>query len=92
MTSTAKKANLMVRLDAPSKALVSRAASLRKVSMSDYVRSVVVARARREVEQAEQDVIGLTPEEQLAFWHALNEAPALTLAQHELAAIMRGDD
>jgi uncharacterized protein (DUF1778 family) len=41
--------SLMVRLDPDSKTCVSRAAELRHVSVSDYVRSVVVAQARREL-------------------------------------------
>jgi uncharacterized protein (DUF1778 family) len=41
--------SLMVRLDPDSKTCVSPAAELRHVSVSDYVRSVVVAQARREL-------------------------------------------
>ena len=33
----------------------------------------------------------LTPEEQLAFWNALNETPKLTAAQRRLGAVMRGE-
>ena len=36
-------------------------------------------------------MIALTPDEQLAFWNALNELPVLTPAQHSLGAIMRGE-
>ena len=43
-------ARLFVRLDAKSKNQLKRAADLRGVTLSDYVRMVVVARARREVE------------------------------------------
>ncbi len=60
----------MVRLDPDSKTCVARAAGLRHVSVSDYVRSVVVAQARREIHAAEQQVIALTPAEQQAFWQA----------------------
>ena len=52
---------------------------------------VTVAQARREVSQAEQSTISLTPEEQLAFWNALNATPNLTKSQRELGKIMRGD-
>ena len=83
--------SLMVRLDPDSKAFVARAAELRHVSVSDYVRSVVVAQARREIQAAEQQVIALTPAEQQAFWQALQEPTALTAAQQALGALIRGE-
>ena len=86
-----KSSQLMVRLDEESKAYVTKAAELRKVSISDYVRMVTVTQARREVSQAEQSTIVLTPEEQLSFWNALNAAPKLTKAQRELGRAIRGD-
>lgn len=86
-----KSSQLMVRLDEESKTYVTKAAELRKVSISDYVRMVTVAQARREVSQAEQSTISLTPDEQLAFWNALNATPNLTKSQRELGKIMRGD-
>jgi uncharacterized protein (DUF1778 family) len=86
----AKSSQLMVRLDEDSKSYVAKAAELRKVSISDYVRIVTVAQARREVRQAEQSTISLTPDEQLAFWNALSATPKLTKAQRELGRTMRG--
>jgi uncharacterized protein (DUF1778 family) len=86
-----KSSQLMVRLDEDSKSYLTRAAALRKVSLSDYVRMVTVAQARREVRQAEQTTISLTPEEQLAFWNALDGAAKLTEAQRELGRIIRGE-
>jgi uncharacterized protein (DUF1778 family) len=83
--------NLMVRLDPESKDCIARAAGLRRVSVSDYVRAVVVAQARRELDAAEHQVIALTPDEQLAFWQALNEPAQLTVAQKALGALMRGE-
>ncbi len=83
--------NLMVRLDPDSKMFVARAAEMRHVSLSDYVRSVVVAQARREIQAAEQQVIALTPAEQQEFWQALQEPTALTAAQQTLGALMRGE-
>ncbi|MBI1900997.1 MAG: DUF1778 domain-containing protein [Planctomycetia bacterium] len=80
----------MVRLDAESKACLTKAAELRRVSVSDYVRLVTLAQARREVEAAEESTIVLTPEEQLAFWNALNAPPKLTPAQRELGRLIRG--
>lgn len=81
----------MVRLDPESKAILSRAARLRHISVSDYVRSVTLAQARREVQAAQEQIISLSAEEQLAFWQALNEPVRLTKAQRELGAIMRGE-
>ena len=82
---------LMVRLDDASKELLAQAAELRRISISDYVRTVTVAQARREVLASREQTICLTPEEQLAFWQALNEAPSLTDAQQQLGAAMRGE-
>jgi uncharacterized protein (DUF1778 family) len=80
----------MVRLDEDSKAFLAQAAELRQVSLSDYVRTVTVAQARREVLASREQTLAMTPEEQLAFWNALNEAPRLTEAQRRLGSIMRG--
>jgi hypothetical protein len=56
--------------------------------MSDFVRSVMVAQAEREVLAARSLTLALTPDEQLAFWNALNETPRLTDAQRRLSAMM----
>ena len=81
---------LMVRLDEESKQCLSEAAALRQVSVSDYVRTVTVAQARREVRASREQVIAMAAEEQLAFWKALNEPPKLTAAQRKLGIVMRG--
>jgi uncharacterized protein (DUF1778 family) len=88
----AKTNQLMVRLDDDSKAFVAKAAEIRKVSMSDYVRMVAVGQARREVEQDEQNTIALSAEEQLAFWNALNATSRLSKSQRELGRVMRGEE
>ena len=85
-----KSTQIMVRLDEESKSCLAKAAELRKVSISDYVRMVTVAQARREVNQAEQNTISLTSEEQLTFWQALSATPELTKVQRELGRSMRG--
>ena len=82
---------LMVRLDEESKACLSEAARLRGISVSDYVRTVTVAQARREVSAAREQTFALTPEEQLAFWNALAAPPNLTEPQRRLGALMRGE-
>lgn len=84
-------ASLMVRLDPDSKTFIALAAELRHVSVSDYVRTIVVAQARREIQAAEQQVIALTPDEQQEFWQALQEPVTLTAAQQALGALMRGE-
>jgi uncharacterized protein (DUF1778 family) len=82
---------LMVRLDVESKQCLVRAAELRRISVSDYVRQVTIAQARREIASAREQTIALAPEEQLAFWNALSEPAKLTTAQRRLGAIMRGE-
>lgn len=85
-----KNSSLMVRLDDDSKALLIAAAELRRVSVSDYVRSIVVGQAERELAAAQVHTIAMTADEQLQFWNALSKPPKLTKAQKELGAIMRG--
>jgi uncharacterized protein (DUF1778 family) len=81
---------LMVRLDDESKQCLAGAANLWHMSISDYVRTVTVAQARREVRAAGEQTIAMTPDEQLSFWNALNESPKLTPAQRRLGAMLRG--
>jgi len=81
----------MVRLDDASKRSLEEAAELRRISVSDYVRTVTVPQAEREVLAARESIIRLSPVEQLALWTALNEPPKLTAAQKRLGAIMRGE-
>ena len=83
--------SLIVRLDADSKDTLARAAKIRGISVSDYVRQVTVAQARKEVKAAASQTIVLTPEEQLAFWTALNAPVKLTAAQKKLGKLMRGE-
>ncbi|MCC6124650.1 MAG: DUF1778 domain-containing protein [Pirellulales bacterium] len=80
----------MVRLDEESKRFLTEAAKLHRISVSDYVRSTTVSQARREVIAARENVIVLSPEDQLRLWNALNESPKLTPAQKRLGKMMRG--
>lgn len=92
-SSTKRRAGtspLMVRLDHESKEYLAQAARLRRISVSDYVRVVTVSQAAKEVRAAGDRTISLTPEEQLAFWEALNDTPELTEAQRRLSETMRG--
>ncbi len=91
----AKKPNsssLMVRLDEQSKTYLSQAAELRHISVSDYVRTVTVAQAIKEVKAAREQTISLTAEEQLEFWLALEAKPVLSKAQKRLGAEMRAKE
>lgn len=85
-----KSNSLMVRLDADSKQALEDAAKLRRISVSDYVRTVTVTQARREVASAKDRTILLSPEEQLALWQALQAPAELTPAQKQLGALMQG--
>lgn len=89
--STKTASPLMVRLDDESKQSLAEAAQLRHLRVSDYVRAVTVPQAKREVRAAREQVVALTPEEQLSFWTALNETPKLTAAQRRLGSVMRGE-
>jgi uncharacterized protein (DUF1778 family) len=82
---------LKIDCDEESKALLARAAELRHITVSEYVRVVTVAQARREVLAADKQTLALTPEEQLAFWKALQGRVKLTKKQRSLGAIMRGE-
>ena len=83
--------SMMVRLDDESKSYLLDAAKLRGISLSDYVRDVTVSQARREVIAAREQVLTMTPEEQLAFWNALNAPITITESQKRLGAIMKGE-
>jgi uncharacterized protein (DUF1778 family) len=82
----------MVRLDDESKACLSEAAKLRGISLSDYVRTVTVPQARREVRAAREQTLAMTPAEQFAFWNALAVPPQLTQSQKQLGSLMRGGE
>ena len=84
--------SLMVRLDDESKSVIARAARLRRTSISDYVRGITVAQARREIEAATRQTIALSPEEQIRFWEALHAPQRLTPAQRRLGRLMRGEE
>jgi uncharacterized protein (DUF1778 family) len=82
---------LTVRLDEEGKRLLAEAAELRRISVSDYVRTVTVAQARREVASAREQTIALNPEEQQEFWRALQAPAKPTPAQKHLGSLMRGE-
>lgn len=91
MAKIRSSSSLMVRLDEASKEVLSRAAELRRISISDYVRQVTVSQARKEVGAAAEQTIAMTPDEQLAFWAALHRPAKLTQAQKKLGRLMRGE-
>lgn len=83
---------LMVRLDGASKAALVKAAQLRRVSVSDYVRQTSVPQAQKEIDEAETGVIRLSPENQLKLWKLINAPVKLTASQKRLGRIMRGEE
>jgi uncharacterized protein (DUF1778 family) len=85
------ESTIVVSMTKKNKLLLKEAAELRGISVSDFVRLVAVEQARREVEGAKNNVIVMTPDEQLAFWNAINETPVLTESQKRLGAMMRGE-
>ena len=91
MTTLSKSSSLMVRMDEDSKRVLAEAAELRRISVSDYVRTVTVAQARRELASAGEQTILMTPEEQLTFWQALQAPSKITRAQRRLGKLMRGE-
>lgn len=84
-------ATLQARLDPESKQVIAEAARLRRLGLTDYVRSVLVPAARKEVEQAKNNVVQLTADEQMQLWDALQSPPRLTAAQKHLGELMRGE-
>ena len=90
MSEKSKSSSLMVRIDDESKRLLAEAAGLRGISVSDYVRTVTVPQARREVSSARAQTLLMSPDEQLAFWQALQSPVKLTAAQKRLAKLMQG--
>ena len=81
--------NLLVRFDSAGKSLVKRAAAIRGLSVSDYVRSRITTLARQDVEEADTGVLRLPREDQIAFWQALQNPPPPTDVQRELGALVR---
>jgi uncharacterized protein (DUF1778 family) len=90
MTNT-DKTTLQARLDPKSKQIVAQAAKLRNIGLSDYIRLILVPTAKKEVEQAKNQVLQLTAEEQERFWMALQAPAKLTKSQRKLSKIMQGD-
>ena len=82
---------LQARIDKKNKDLVVKAAKLRSMPTSDYVRSIVIEQARKEVDCAEKEVLQLTADEQLSFWKALDHDSSLIEKEIELGQLMRGE-
>jgi uncharacterized protein (DUF1778 family) len=80
---------VVVRLDRAKKAILAKAAKLHGMSLSAYVQKSAIAQAEREVGAPRGTTIGLSADEGLAFWNALNDSGTLTPAQRELGALMR---
>ncbi len=85
----AKTANVLIRFDAKRKARIRRAAELRGLSVSDYVRSRIVAIAERDIEEAQTWVLRLGREDQIVPWRALQKPRPPTKAQRALGKLIR---
>ena|SRR5215472_13817384 len=85
----AKDANLLVRFDRSDKVLVQRAAHLRGLTVSDYVRSKILPLARQDIEEVNFNVLRLPKADQIAFWRALQHPPALSKTQKALGRLVR---
>lgn len=92
MSKQDKTTVLQTRLTPDQKKLIQKAAKLHHLSLSDYVRQILLSMARQEVESAKDNVIRLTPEGQLEFWNAINEPVELTESQKRLGRIIRGEE
>ena len=88
-TGAAKTAHLQVRCDRALKGILERAASLRGLSVSDYVRSRVVPLAKQDIAEAETGVLRLPRDAQIAFWLALQQGRKPTPAQRRLGKQVR---
>lgn len=87
--ATAGAAIFQIRLEARHKRAIERAAKLRRLSASAYLRQVLVPIAEREVAGAGNRVIEMAPHEQIELWQALAAPVRLTPAQRKLARIIR---
>jgi uncharacterized protein (DUF1778 family) len=85
------QSSVIFRLDEDSQSVLVQAARLRPISLSEYVRMVTVPQARKEVQAAQEGTLALTPQEQLAFWNALNQNESLTDQQKKLGRMIRGE-
>ena len=81
---------LNMRLDAAGKEAIARAAALRRISISDYIRAVLVTQAERETAASRSGVIALSRAEQTEFWNALQAPANPTPRQRRLGRLMRG--
>ena len=80
---------MLVRFDRRAKALIRRAARHRGLSVSDYVRSRIVALAQQDVEEAASGVLRLGRDDQVALWRALQHPRVPAAVQKALGRRVR---
>ena len=80
---------MLVRFDREAKSLVQRAATVRGLTDSDYVRTRVLPLAQQDVEESKTGVLPLTKEDQIVFWQALQHPPTPTRPQRALGKLVR---
>jgi len=86
-----KRETIQARIQPENKEIIVKAAKLRDIPLSDYIRSVTLEQARKEVASQENLILQLTAEEQLNFWQAIDNEPVLTKKQKELGKLMKGE-
>lgn len=77
------------RLDPVSKSFLEKAAKLRGISQTDYLKAILIPFAKQEVLDAEKGGLKLSKSEQIEFWNALNEPVKLTKNQKRLSKKMK---
>lgn len=73
------------RLDPGSKSIIEKAAKLRGISQTDYLKAILIPFAKQEILEAENGGVKLSKIEQSEFWQALNEPVKLTINQKKLS-------
>ena len=73
------------RLDPEEKGLIVKAAKLRGISQTDYLKAILIPFAKQELSDAEQGGVKLSKDEQELFWKALNKRVVLGKKQKEMS-------
>jgi len=73
------------RLEPASKFIIKKAADLRGISQTDYLKAVLLPFAKREIAESGKGGLVLSENEQIEFWEALNQPVKLTESQKALS-------
>lgn len=86
-----KRETIQARINPANKEIITQAAKLREIPVSDYIRTTVLEQAKKEVSSSKLNILQLTEAEQLSFWHVIDSEPKLSNSQKELGKLMRGE-